>query len=41
MTTSTGRRLFREETLQFLKNFRLPEYQLIKDNKDGYDLSFE
>jgi len=41
MTTSTGRRLFREETLQFLKNFRLPGYQLENDGNGGYDLSFE
>lgn len=33
MTTSTGRRLFREETLLFLKNFRLPEYKLENDGK--------
>jgi nicotinate phosphoribosyltransferase len=41
MTTSTGRRLFREETLQFLREFRLPEYQLENDGNGGYDLSFE
>jgi nicotinate phosphoribosyltransferase len=41
MTTSTGRRLFREETLQFLRDFRLPDYQLENDGTGGYDLSFE
>jgi nicotinate phosphoribosyltransferase len=41
MTSSTGRRLFREETLQFLKNFRLPDYKLENDGNGGYDLSFE
>jgi nicotinate phosphoribosyltransferase len=41
MTTSTGRRLFREETLLFLKNFRLPDYQLENDGNGGYNLSFE
>lgn len=41
MTTSTGRRLLREETLHFLKNFKLPEYQLENDGNGGYNLSFE
>lgn len=41
MTTNTGRRMFREETLQFLKNFKLPEYNLENDGKGWYSLSFE
>ncbi len=37
-----GRRnLLREETLTFLEDFQLPEYDLQDDGKWGYDLSFE
>lgn len=35
------RRLLREETLSFLQNFQLPDYQLEKDGNGGYDLTFE
>lgn len=31
MRTQTGRRLFRDETLEFLRHFRLPDYQLELD----------
>lgn len=31
MVTTTGRPMFQESTLQFLSNFRLPEYQLRND----------
>lgn len=33
--------LFREETLKFLQDFRLPEYKLTKDENAWYDLEFE
>lgn len=36
-----SRRLFREETLKYLENFQLPEYQLEADEEGGYDLVFE
>jgi nicotinate phosphoribosyltransferase len=41
MTSTTGRPLLREETLQFLETFRLPEYSLGSDGVGGYDLFFE
>jgi nicotinate phosphoribosyltransferase len=35
------RPLLKEETLTYLQNFRLPEYQLENDGQGGYDLVFE
>ena len=36
-----SRNLLREETLAFLQDFQLPEYDLERDWQWGYDLSFE
>ncbi|NVP17839.1 hypothetical protein HUU51_03935 [Candidatus Gracilibacteria bacterium] len=40
MTRPDGQRLFREETIEFLKNFRLPEYKIGVDETDNYELEF-
>ncbi|MDD2870408.1 MAG: hypothetical protein PHS49_00320 [Candidatus Gracilibacteria bacterium] len=40
MQRPDGKQLFREETLKFLQEFRLPEYSITKDNEGGYDLEF-
>jgi len=40
MTDSTGKRLFREETLSFLKSFKLPDFQISQDD-GNYELEFE
>lgn len=40
MTDSQGKRLFREETLHFLKEFKLPEFHLKKVG-NNYELEFE
>lgn len=40
MTDTAGKRLFREETLSFLKNFKLPNFQ-ISQSDDNYELEFE
>ena len=37
----SGKRLFSEETLGYLKNFRLPEYELGVDENLNYTLNFE
>ncbi len=40
MTRPDWQRLFREETIEFLKNFRLPEYKIWVDETDNYELEF-
>ena len=40
MLTNSGKPLFREETLEFLKDFRLPDYRLGNDGEGNYDLTF-
>ncbi len=40
MTDTTGTRLFREETLSFLKDFKLPDFSLSLQ-EDNYEMSFE
>lgn len=40
MTTKKGARLFNEETLQFLKTFRLPDYKIGIDATNNYTLEF-
>lgn len=37
----TGKWLLREETIKFLENFQLPDYEVTLDGKGGYDLVFE
>ncbi len=37
----TGKALLREETIQFLETFQLPEYQIEADENGGYNLCFE
>ena len=41
ITDSAGRRLFREETLDFLKNFKLPDFRIWTDDTGNYELEFE
>ena len=40
MTTKKGLPLFKEETLQFLKTFRLPDYKIGIDATNNYTLEF-
>jgi len=40
MTDSQGKRMFREETLSFLRNFKLPEFHMKKVG-NNYQLEFE
>jgi nicotinate phosphoribosyltransferase len=40
MMTNTGKPQLSEQTLTFLKDFRLPDYQLEADGVGGYDLTF-
>lgn len=40
MTDSTGKILFREETLSFLKTFKLPDFQ-VSQVGENYELEFE
>ncbi|USN54477.1 MAG: hypothetical protein H6765_08135 [Candidatus Peribacteria bacterium] len=40
MTTNNGKALFQEETLNYLQNLQLPEYQIGKDANNNYTLSF-
>ncbi|MBP7848127.1 hypothetical protein KA013_02810 [Patescibacteria group bacterium] len=40
MTNPDGSRFFREETLSFLKTFRLPEYKVGVDANNNYTLEF-
>jgi len=40
MTRPDGNRLFQEETLDFLKHFRLSEYQVGIDENGNYELEF-
>lgn len=35
-----GEKLFRKETIDFLKNFKLPDYELWVDENDNYELEF-
>ncbi|MDD3793518.1 MAG: hypothetical protein PHI37_01805 [Candidatus Gracilibacteria bacterium] len=35
-----GEKLFRKETIDFLRNFRLPDYKLYIDENDNYELEF-
>ncbi len=37
----TGDRLFSEDTLEYLRNFKLPDYKLWKDETNNHTLSFE
>jgi len=41
ITNSTWERLFREETLDFLKDFKLPKYRIWTDESGNYELEFE
>ena len=41
MTDDHGNRLFREETLEFLKNFQLPKYSISDNGRGNYELEFE
>jgi len=41
ITDSRGKRLFREETLDFLQNFKLPEYRIEVNDSGNYELEFE
>lgn len=36
-----NRPLLREDTLEYLKDFSLPPYELKNDGNGGYELSFE
>jgi len=40
MTDSQGKRMFREETLSFLRDFKLPEFHMKKVG-NNYQLEFE
>jgi len=41
ITDSSGKRLFREETLDFLADFTLPEFHIWTDDTGNYQLEFE
>ena len=41
MTDDHGNRLFREETLDFLKHFQLPNYSISDNGRGNYELEFE
>lgn len=40
MVTNTGKPLLNEQTLMFLKDFRLPDYHMEADGVGGYNLTF-
>ena len=40
MTRPDGQRLLKEETIQFLRNFKLPEYKIWIDETQNYELEF-
>ncbi len=41
ITDSTGKRLFKEETLDFLADFQLPEFRIWTNDTGNYELEFE
>lgn len=41
ITDSKWNRLFKEETLDFLANFQLPEFRIAEDDTGNYELEFE